>query len=70
MQRGGAPTAFDRLLATRLGAGAIAAIKRQEFAGLVGLLNGAAQTTPLKEVAAKTKPLDLELLDLASVLVS
>ena len=70
VQRGGAPTAFDRLLATRLGAGAIAAIKRKEFACLVGLLNGAAQTTPLNEVAAKTKPLDLELLGLASVLVS
>ena len=67
---GGAPTAFDRLLATRLGAGAIAAIKRKEFACLVGLLNGAAQTTPLNEVAGKAKPLDMELLDLAAVLVS
>ena len=70
VQRGGAPTAFDRLLATRLGAGAIAAIKRKEFGYLVGLLNGAAQTTPLVEVAGKAKPLDMELLDLAAVLVS
>jgi len=70
VQRGGAPTAFDRLLATRLGAGAIGAIKRKEFACLVGSLNGTTQTTPLKEVAGKSKPLDLELLDLAAVLVS
>ena len=70
VQRGGTPTAFDRLLATRLGAGAIAAIKRQEFGCLVGTLNGAVKTTPLKEVAGKTKPLDLGLLDLAAILVS
>ncbi len=70
VQRGGAPTAFDRLLATRLGAGAIAALDRKEFGCLVGHLNGGVQTTPLGEVAARAKPLDLELLDLAAVLVS
>ena len=70
VQRGGVPTAFDRLLATRLGAGAIAAIKRKEFGCLVGTLNGVVQTTPLTDVAGKQKPLDMALLDLASVLAS
>ena len=70
VQRGGAPTAFDRLLATRLGAGAVAMIRRREFGCLVGLLNGAVQTTPLGQVVGGQKPLDLDLLDLAAVLAS
>ncbi len=70
VQRGGVPTAFDRLLATRLGVGAIEAIKRDEFGCLVGTLNGVVQTTPLTDVAGKQKPLDLALLDLAGVLAS
>ena len=70
VQRGGAPTAFDRLLATRLGAGAIYAIERGDFGCLVGLVDGRVQTTPLKNIAGKQKELDLELLDLAGVLSS
>ena len=70
VQRGGAPSAFDRLLATRLGAGAIAAIERKDFGCLVGLVNGSVQTTPLRDIAGKKKELDLELLDLAGVLSS
>ncbi len=68
VQRGGIPTAFDRLLGTRFGAGAVAAIERKEYGCLVGLRQGAVQTTPLSEVVSKKKELDLELLDLAGVL--
>ena len=68
VQRGGAPGAFDRLLATRLGAGAVDALVRGQFGVLVGLLNGRVSTTPLAEVAHVKKPLDLGLLDLARIL--
>jgi len=68
VQRGGAPGAFDRLLATRLGAGATAALARGEFGVLVGLRDGEVATTPLDEVVATQKPLDLELLKLARIL--
>lgn len=68
VQRGGSPTAYDRLLATRLGAGAITALQNGEFGCLVGTLDGDVRTTPLKEVAGKTKGLDLELLNLAGIL--
>ncbi len=68
VQRGGIPTAFDRLLGTRFGAGAVAAIERGEYGCLVGLRQGAVQTTPLSEVVTRKKELDLELLDLAGVL--
>jgi len=68
VQRGGAPGAFDRLLATRLGAAATEHLARGEHGLLVGLLKDEIAATPLAEVAANKKPLDLRLLGLAQVL--
>lgn len=68
VQRGGAPTAFDRLLATRLGAGAVAALDRSETGVLVGMIQGRVTTTPLGEVIGRQKPIDPELFALAKVL--
>lgn len=66
--RGGAPTAGDRILATRLGAAAIDQLARGTPNVLVGLRGGEIVTTPLAEVAGKTKGVNQELLDLARVL--
>ena len=68
VQRGGAPDAFDRLLATRLGAAATEHLARGEHGLLVGLLKGEIAATPLAEAVANKKPLDLQLLELARVL--
>ncbi len=68
VQRGGAPGAFDRLLATRLGAAATEHLARGEHGVLMGLLKGEIAATPLAEVVANKKPLDLRLLELACVL--
>jgi 6-phosphofructokinase 1 len=68
VQRGGAPGAFDRLLATRLGAAATAQLARGEYGVLMGVQNGAIAATPLAEVVAHQKVLDLALLELAHVL--
>jgi 6-phosphofructokinase 1 len=68
VQRGGAPGAFDRLLATRLGATAAEHFSQSEHGILVGLLKGEITATPLAEVVANKKPLDLRLLELARVL--
>ena len=68
VQRGGTPGAFDRLLATRLGAGAVDALVRGQTGVLVGLLRGEVATTPLADVAGTTKPFDLRLMDLARML--
>ncbi|NDJ54440.1 MAG: ATP-dependent 6-phosphofructokinase, partial [Chloroflexi bacterium] len=68
VQRGGAPTAFDRILATRLGAGAIHSLARGETGVLVGVAGDRIMTTPLKEVAGKTKGIDLNLYNLSNVL--
>jgi 6-phosphofructokinase 1 len=68
VQRGGEPSASDRILATRLGAAAVEQLLQGNFGVLVGWIKGDIATTPLKEVVSKTKPLDLSLLKLANVL--
>lgn len=67
-QRGGAPSAFDRLLATRLGAAATMHLARGNHGVLVGMIKGEIAITLLAEVVAHKKPLDLRLLELAQVL--
>jgi 6-phosphofructokinase 1 len=66
--RGAQPTAADRMLATRLGVGAIDALKRGEKGVLVGMVEGALTSTALREIAGKTKSVDLELIQLARML--
>lgn len=68
MQRGAAPGAFDRLLATRFGAAATECLAHGEDGVLIGLVAGEIAATPLTEVAANKKTLDLSLLKLAEVL--
>jgi 6-phosphofructokinase 1 len=68
VQRGGAPTAFDRILGSRLGAGAVQALARGEYGVVCGMINGAVRTTPLAEVVGKQKPISPELFELARVL--
>ncbi|MBI2918367.1 MAG: 6-phosphofructokinase [Chloroflexi bacterium] len=65
VQRGGAPTAFDRLLGTRSGAAATEYLARGEQGIMLGQVGGKIAATPLAEVAATKKPLDLGLLELA-----
>jgi 6-phosphofructokinase 1 len=68
VQRGGAPGVSDRMLATRLGAAAVEHLTRGEHGVLIGLMGGQLQATPLDEVAHRSKPLDLGLLQLAQTL--
>jgi 6-phosphofructokinase 1 len=68
VQRGGAPGAFDRLLATRLAAAATDQLARGEHGRLVGLLRGEIRATPLDEVVGVAKTIDLDLLKLQKVL--
>lgn len=68
VQRGGEPGAFDRILATSLGAAATELLVSGKHGVLVGLMKGEIATTPLGEVAAKKKELDRNLVELAKVL--
>jgi len=66
--RGGAPTAADRVLATRLGAAAVDALANGKQGVLVGIVRGDVITTPLAEIAGKMRPADASLLELARVM--
>jgi 6-phosphofructokinase 1 len=68
VQRGGAPTAFDRLLATRLGAAATDYVAQGKHGALLGLIRGEIRATPLKDVVSTKKELDLSLLEAARAL--
>jgi 6-phosphofructokinase 1 len=68
VQRGGAPTVFDRLLATQLGSAAIEFIAREVHGILVGLVHNVVTVTPFDEVVRKKKELDLKPVELVKVL--
>ena len=68
VQRGGAPTAYDRLLGTRLGAGAVEALACDDLGVVVGMLGGRVATTPYAEVIGRQKPIDPTLFELARIL--
>jgi 6-phosphofructokinase 1 len=70
VQRGGSPGAFDRLLATRLGAEAVRRLAAGESGVLVGQLKGAVGVTPLDDVVGGSKPLDPALFALARAMSS
>lgn len=68
VQRGGAPGAFDRLLASRLGAAAAHFLCEGKTGVLVGTIKNEITTTPHEQIAGKTKPIDKNLMRLAEVL--
>jgi 6-phosphofructokinase 1 len=65
VQRGGAPTAFDRILATRLGAAAVDYLFEGKNGVLVGMQGAEITATRLSEIVGKEKPLKAELFHLA-----
>jgi 6-phosphofructokinase 1 len=64
LQRGGAPTSFDRVLATRFGAKAIELIRRGEFGTMVAFAPPDIVARRLDDIVGKTKtvPLDSDVL--------
>jgi 6-phosphofructokinase 1 len=67
LQRGGSPTAYDRVLATRFGIAAIDSVKQKKFNQMVAIKGNKIVSIPLKDVVGKRKTVDLELYDIASV---
>jgi 6-phosphofructokinase 1 len=66
--RGAPPSAFDRILATRLGVGAVKALSDGETGVLVGWQRNEVTRTKLADIVGRTKPVQTELLELARVL--
>ena len=55
VQRGGAPTPFDRVLATQFGNEAAMLVRHQRFNRMVTLANGSFGSVPLADVASRTR---------------
>lgn len=61
IQRGGTPTAFDRVLSTRYGVAAIDAVHGGAWGNMVALRGAEITTTPLTDTVGKTRPVDMHL---------
>jgi phosphofructokinase-like protein len=67
VQRGGTPTAFDRVLATRYGVEAIDMVHRGEFGRMASLRGQKLTSVPLQEALGKNRKVDPELYEMAAV---
>jgi 6-phosphofructokinase len=65
IQRGGSPSAFDRVLATRYGLGAIDMVHRGEFGRMAALRGNKIISVPLADAVSKSRTVDQELIDAA-----
>src|SRR6202012_5995478 len=66
--RGAPPSAFDRILATRLGVNAVKALAKGFTGVVVGWQKNEVTLTPLPDIVGRIKPVDTELLELARIL--
>ena len=68
LQRGGMPTAYDRILASRLGYASIEALKEGQRNVMVGIHNDEIVYVPISRAVKWDKPIARELIDVLSVL--
>ncbi|MCY3767464.1 MAG: 6-phosphofructokinase [Gemmatimonadetes bacterium] len=67
IQRGGNPTAFDRVLGTRFGIAAIDLVHTGDFGNMVALRGTDIVSVPLKDAVSKLRTVDMNLYDIARV---
>src|SRR4029434_9843513 len=65
VQRGGTPTAFDRILATRLGVYAVKLVKERRFGLMAALRGSRIESVPIAEAAGKLKTVAPEIAQVA-----
>lgn len=67
IQRGGTPTAYDRVLATRFGVAAVELIKNEDYGKMVALKGYKIEPVELDEAVSKLKTVDMELYEIAKI---
>lgn len=65
IQRGGTPTAFDRILGTRFGVRAVELIKNKKFGKMVALTGNKIIDVPIEDAVRVLKTVDMELYEIA-----
>lgn len=67
IQRGGTPTAFDRILGTRFGVKAVELVKNKKFGRMVALSGNKIIDVPIQEAVSALKTVDMDLYEIAQV---
>ena len=67
VQRGGSPSCYDRVLASRMGVGAIDAILNNERNIMIGIVHNKITSVPLTEALKADNSIDLELIRVADI---
>ena len=65
LQRGGSPTAFDRILATRYGIAAVDLIEKKDFGKMVALRGNQIVAVSLEEGVQRSKTVDMDIYEIA-----
>ncbi|MBP8661491.1 MAG: 6-phosphofructokinase [Mesotoga sp.] len=68
IQRGGSPTAFDRVLASRMGYASIKALEESEAGTMIALQGGRMVRVSLEKILSQKKTIDMELVEMAKIL--
>ena len=68
MQRGGSPSCFDRVLASRLGVKSVELLLDGKFNVMVGLMNSKIETVPLEKAVKGKHDINKELLRMSDIL--
>ena len=68
LQRGGSPSAYDRILASRLGYASIEALQEGQRNIMIGIDDDKVVYVPIDKAVKKDKPIDKELIDVLAVL--
>ncbi|MDP6685991.1 MAG: ATP-dependent 6-phosphofructokinase [Candidatus Omnitrophota bacterium] len=67
IQRGGTPTAFDRVLGTRFGIKTMELILKKDYGKMAALKGNKIEAVPLKDATSKLKTVDMELYEIAKI---
>ena len=67
IQRGGSPSCYDRVLASRLGVGAIDALLNQEKNVMIGIANNKVVSVPFAEAIKGQNKIDVDLIRVADI---
>lgn len=68
MQRGGSPSCFDRVLATRMGVKAVESLVNGDFSHMVGVIEGKLSLTPLNSAIKGKSKINSELLRVSEIM--
>lgn len=68
MQRGGSPSCFDRVLATKMGVIAVESLIKGKSSKMVGIINGKIELTPLISAIKGTSKINTELIRVSKIM--